>query len=273
VGERWSGLANLCPFGTPAPALDLLAKLLACHPRDRPSARDALHHPFFWDEPKVAAWRFQAAARAAAEGHAETDKGAEAVAVASEAAAALAALELAGCEAASDENTGARPRQGLLARNGSISLASFAVLNGDDDGGGGGGAPLAAGPWASALAAPDAAAAGGKVLLYVPSAPTAAPEAVPPPAAAGQENATAVADFAWAPLPKGPFLGLARSQQLGLARTGIPGKARTVSLASKLSAPRQLVRPPTSKLRDPPAALRPYILPPAKKRAFAPSRL
>jgi hypothetical protein len=71
------------------------------------------------------------------------------------------------------------------------------------------------------------------------------------------------------------LLGLAppRSQQLGLARTGIPGKARTVSLASKLSAPRQLVRPPTSKLRDPPAALRPYILPPAKKRAFAPSRL
>ncbi len=58
----WRGLADLLPYGTPAPALDLLAKLTAVNPRDRPSARDALVHPFFWDEPKVAAWRSALAA-------------------------------------------------------------------------------------------------------------------------------------------------------------------------------------------------------------------
>jgi hypothetical protein len=62
----WKGLAERLPFGTPAPALDLMSKLMAVNPCERPSARDALSHPFFWDEPKVATWRKQRSASAAA---------------------------------------------------------------------------------------------------------------------------------------------------------------------------------------------------------------
>ena len=60
----WSALGELMPFGTPAPALDLMSKLMSTNPIQRPSAREALHHPFFWDEPKVATWRAEGATEA-----------------------------------------------------------------------------------------------------------------------------------------------------------------------------------------------------------------
>jgi serine/threonine protein kinase len=327
AGERWSGLAALCPFGTPVPALDLMAKLLSCNPRDRPSAKDALHHPFFWDEPKVAAWRAEAAAHAASQANhagkaAGADSGGGLAADADSTADVLRMVDAGkGPLAALREDTTAEsqepldyedlpPRHALSARKGSISLESFEVLTGENDHGNCSGgdessnssAPLkaAADPWEFSPAVDDAASyVSGKAPLPTPTAaadiwaePAAAVAATKNPVTStGQENSaqSAAAGFSQAllSLPEAPSLVKAatppaesrppsqppRSQQLGIARAGIPGKARTLSMANKISVPRPLARHSAHKLRDPPAALRPYILTSTKKRKLAPSRL
>jgi len=312
AGERWSGLAALCPFGTPVPALDLMAKLLACNPRDRPSAKDALHHPFFWDEPKVAAWRAEAAAQAASRvnhGNSRAFEGksdSHANAVPREAEAVHGALSAATDEEIADSQVllayeDLPPPHGLLARKGSISLESFEALTGANDHGNSSGngsgcgssssssAPLGAADHRvyDAPAAGDATNSSEKAPLPTPMAAAdfwAVPAATATghAAATGQENmaGSATADYSRAPLPKPPPKTTtaatstsqpSRSQQLGLARTGIPGKARTLSLANKISVPRP--HHSAHKLREPPAALRPYILTSTKKRNLAQPRL
>jgi len=235
-GEPWGPLAEVLPFGTPAVVLDLLVKLLAPHPLDRPSAAEALQHPFLFDEPKAARWRaakHQAKEAAAAVQAAAAEAAAGPLGDAAAECCSPAAAAMSGGACGSEENES--PLSPLLGRGrvNSLSLTSLQALT-----------LPAVDPFADDEQSTDAAVDDVGLILAVPAAPACAPASPPPPPPATAAAVVAASAAggrgplrAGGPRPLRPPqpLSVLGGGKVPLAPTGIVGKA---SQAQRVAAHR-----------------------------------